>query len=141
MNDLIKEQKTRLQTLTKIRKEASDDIQARSEKLTEAVGNCAKLKEQLEAMKKDKTKAESQLKLVALKYKEIEDEKETWTQKLADQKSLVMQEMSRLTVENKTSNTEIEILRKNYDRELNDNKIKAKIIEDQAETIKKFKSG
>ena len=130
-----------MQTFTKVRKEASDDIQAKSDKLSEAVANCAKLKEQIENLKKEKTKIESQLKLVALKYKEIEDEKETWTQKLADQKSLVMQEMSRLTVENKTSNTEIEILKKNHDRELNDNKIKAKIIEDQAETIKKLKSG
>lgn len=141
LNELIKEQKIRLQTFTKVRKEASDDIQAKSDKLSEAVANCAKLKEQIENLKKEKTKIESQLKLVALKYKEIEDEKETWTQKLADQKSLVMQEMSRLTVENKTSNTEIEILKKNHDRELNDNKIKAKIIEDQAETIKKLKSG
>ncbi len=138
---MIKEQKARLQTLTKIRKEANDDIQTRSDKLSEAIGNCTKLKEQLETLKKEKAKVETQLKVVALKYKEIEDEKETWTQKLADQKSLVMQEMSRLTIENKTSTTEIEILKKNYDKELNDNKIKTKIIDDQAETIKRLKSG
>ena len=141
LNELIKEQKSRLQTLAKLRKETSDDVQKRADKLNEAVADCGKLKLQLEAVKKDKTKLEGQLKYVASQYKQIETEKTTWTQRFNEQKALLSHEIGRLTVENQTISSEAQILRKQLDKEVDNVKIKAKIIEDQTETLRKLKSG
>jgi len=109
----------------------------RSEKLNEAVADCVKLKAQVDELKRDKLKVEAQLKMVAVKYKEIEQEKFTWTQRLNEQKSLLSQEIQRLQVDNQACGSELEMLKKTSGRDADDVRIKAKIIEDQTETIRK----
>lgn len=105
------------------------------------MADCTKLRGQIEDLKREKVKVEAQLKMVACKYKEIEQEKFTWTQRLNDQKNLLAQEINRLQVEGQTSNAELEALKKCAARDADDVRIKAKIIEDQTETIRKLKSG
>jgi hypothetical protein len=54
LNDLIKEQKLRIQQLSKMRQDNSEDVQKRNFKLNEAVQDCMKLKAQCEDLKKEK---------------------------------------------------------------------------------------
>jgi len=140
LNDLIKEQKDRLQILVKIRKETSGDIQKRDVKLTEAVSDCTKFQSQNELLKKAKTSLEAKLKTLAHEYSLIKKERETWTTKLNDQKTFLMQENNRLSIENQSLFAELDLLRKSHEKELDSVKIKTKIIEDQTETIKKLKN-
>ena len=140
LNDLIKDQKNRLQLLAKLRQETSGDIQKRDEKLTEAVSDCTKLKNQNEILKKAKTSLETKLKSLAHDYTSIKKERDTWNGKLNDQKTFLMQDNNRLNVENQNLFAELDSLKRNYEKELDSVKIKTKIIEDQTETIKKLKN-
>jgi len=137
LNELVREQKLRLQDLSKLRQEASTSVQSRSEALKEAVADCGKLKAQLDEARKERVKAEAQLKIVAVKYREIEEEKFGWTQKMAEQRRLMGEEIQRLGVESGVVKAEVEGLR----RERDEARIREKVVEDQAETIRKLKAG
>lgn len=140
LNELIKEQKNRLQALAKIRKETTSDIHKRDEKLTEAVADCTKLKTQLDTVRKEKLNLETKFKNFILDYNEIKKEKQTWDKKLNDQKVFLMQENNRITIENQNLISELDLAKKSLEKELDSVKIKTKILEDQTETIKKLKN-
>ena len=140
LNELIKEQKIRLNSLSKMRKESTDDVQKRNEKLSEAVADCVRLKANIEQLKREKKEMEANFKKFAVEYEEIRLDKESWNKKLADQKHFMMQDNSRLDIENRNLKSEVEIVRNHLNKELDDNKIKSKIIEDQTETVKKLKN-
>ena len=140
LNELIKEQKIRLTSFAKLRKDTTDDIQKRNEKLSEAVSDCAKFKAQIEQLKREKNEIENRFKKFMLDYNDIRTEKETWNKKMADQKIFLMQENNRLDIETRTLSAELDMLRKNLNKDEDSLKIKTKIIEDQTETIKKLKS-
>ena len=89
LNELIKEQKNRLQILAKMRTQTTGDLQKRDEKLTEAVSDCTKLKQQCELLKKTKTLLETKLKTIVTEYNAIKMEKETWNSKLNEQKTFM----------------------------------------------------
>ncbi len=67
LNELIREQKLKLQELSKLRQEASTSVQSRSEALKEAVADCGKLKSQLDEVKKEKVNFKLVLRVVLLK--------------------------------------------------------------------------
>jgi len=140
LNELIKEQKSRLSSLAKLRKDTTDDIHKHSEKLSEAVNDCVKLKAQLEQAKREKKELENRFQKFMLEYRDIKEEKENWNKKMADQKIFLMQENNRLDIETRTLGAELEMLKKNLNKDDDSIKIKSKIIEDQTETIKKLKS-
>ncbi len=71
LNELIKEQKNRLQILAKMRTQTTGDLQKRDEKLTEAVSDCTKLKQQCELLKKTKTLLETKIKTIVTEYNAI----------------------------------------------------------------------
>jgi len=80
---------------------------------------------------------EAQLKLVAVKYKEIEEDKFSWSQKMAEQKQLMRGEIQRLAAEKLVVEGQVEGLKKERD----EGKIREKMVDDQAETIRKLKTG
>jgi hypothetical protein len=141
LNELIREQKSRLSSLAKLRKDTTDDMHKHSEKLSEAVNDCVKLKAQLEQAKREKKELENRFQKFMLEYRDIKEEKESWNKKMADQKIFLMQENNRLDIETRTLSAELEMLKKNLNKDEDSIKIKSKIIEDQTETIKKLKSG
>ena len=140
LNELIKEQKNRLSSLAKQRQDTNEDVHKRNEKLSEAVNDCVKLKAQIEQLKREKKEVDLRFKKFMLDYNDIKAEKETWNKKIADQKIFLMQENNRLDIETRTLGAELDMLKKNLSKDEDSLKIKAKIIEDQTETIKKLKS-
>jgi leucine-rich repeat/coiled-coil domain-containing protein 1 len=140
LNKLIKDQKHRIIGFTKMRQEANEDIHKRNEKLSEAVADCIKLKSQIEQVKKDKKEIENNFKKFLIEYNDIKKEKESWNKILNEQKLFLMQENNRLEIENRTMISEIDLFKKNNEKELDNLKIKSKIIDDQTETIKKLKN-
>jgi leucine-rich repeat/coiled-coil domain-containing protein 1 len=140
LNELIKEQKSKIQQLSKIRKDTSEDVQKRNVKLNEAVSDCVKLKAHCEELKREKRAIEVAFKRLALEAEDIKSEKGAWTAKMNEQKSFYMQENNRLEIENKQMRGELEALTANHARESDQCKIKTKVIEDQTETIKKLKA-
>ncbi|CAF0906318.1 unnamed protein product [Brachionus calyciflorus] len=141
LNDLIREQKTRIQILSKARQETAEDVQKRSEKLNEAVADLAKLKSQNDLVKKEKSNLEIALKKVSSELDSIRSERSQWSTKLNDQKNFYLSEINRLDSENKNLKSELDFQANNLNKESDNCKIKAKIIEDQTETIKKLKQG
>jgi leucine-rich repeat/coiled-coil domain-containing protein 1 len=140
LNQLIKEQKARLQVFSQIRKDTTEDIHKRNEKLSEAVADCVKLRAQIEQLKKEKKEMEIALKNVLPEFEEIKKERDTWSKKLNDQKNFLMQENNRLDIENQNFHAQTELLQKQLEKEVDNVKIKTKIVEDQTETIKKLKA-
>ena len=104
------------------------------------MSDCAKFKAQIEQLKREKNEIENRFKKFMLDYNDIRTEKETWNKKMADQKIFLMQENNRLDIETRTLSAELDMLRKNLNKDEDSLKIKTKIIEDQTETIKKLKS-
>jgi hypothetical protein len=141
LNELIKEQKSKIQQLSKIRRDTSEDVQKRNVKLNEAVNDCVKLKAQCEELKREKRAIEVAFKKLALEAEDIKSEKSSWTAKMTEQKNFFLQENNRLEVENKQMRSELDTLTADYARESDQCKIKTKVIEDQTETIQKLKAG
>lgn len=140
LNDLIKEQKSRIQSLVRFRKENSEDIQKRNSKLSEAVSDCVKFKQQYEQVKREKSELEASVRKMLTDYEKLKLERDTWSTKLNEQKNFFLTENDRLEVENKKLLADVTRLNENFKKEEDACKIKTKIIEDQTETIKKLKN-
>lgn len=140
LNELIKDQKARIAELSKIRKETSEDVNKRNIKLNEAVADCVKLRKQCEELKREKSRVEAAFKKVVVEFEEIRAEKQLWSSKLVEQKTLLMQENNRIEMENKYLNQEVVSLRASLEKESDQCRIKSKVIEDQTQTIQKLKS-
>ena len=139
LNELIREQKARIQQLGKLRQQNTDEIQKRSEKLNEAVSDLAKLKEQNEMMKKDKLAFENNQRKLISEFDAIKLERGQWSTKLNEQKKFYQNEINRLETENNQVKSDLNYQANCLNKEIDNCKIKSKIIEDQTETIKKLK--
>ncbi|RNA18385.1 leucine-rich repeat and coiled-coil domain-containing 1 isoform X1 [Brachionus plicatilis] len=139
LNDLIREQKARVQQLNKLRQQNTDEIQKRSEKLNEAVTDLAKMKEQNELLKKEKLVCENIQKKLATEFDAIKSERTQWSTKLNEQKNFYLNEVNRLDTENNQLKSDLNYQTNCLNKEIDNCKIKSKIIEDQTETIKKLK--
>lgn len=139
LNELIREQKTRIQQLGKLRQQNTDEIQKRSEKLNEAVSDLTKLKQQNEIMKREKLDFENNQKKLASEFDAIKQERGQWSNKLNEQKKFYQNEINRLETENNQIKSDLNYQANCLNKEIDNCKIKSKIIEDQTETIKKLK--
>ena len=127
LNELVKEQKFKIQQLSKIRKDANEDVQKRNVKLNEAVSDCVKFKAHCEELKRQKRLIEVAFKKLSLESENLQAEKNSWLSKLNEQKNFFMQENGRLEVENKQMRNELDGLTANFNKEHDQCKIKTKV--------------
>lgn len=133
LNQLIKEQKTRLAGLVQFRKEKQEDVHKRNAQFTEAIAEIDNLKEQLVLAKKENASSEHKLKTALAELNTLKRERHGWQHKLAEQNA-------RVEAEAKQMRSERDHLAESYAKEADSCKIKAKIIDDQTETIRKLKN-
>ncbi|XP_058504235.1 leucine-rich repeat and coiled-coil domain-containing protein 1 isoform X1 [Solea solea] len=136
---MVKEQKNRIAELIKAKRDAVTDLKSRLHSLETEVEKDRRLSLQLELLKKDKTRLLSQLTAQESVIDGLRAERRIWGQELAQQGVSLAQDRGRLEARIEVLSTELETLKKQNERENDALKIKAKIIDDQTETIRKLK--
>ncbi|KAG7228990.1 hypothetical protein INR49_013223 [Caranx melampygus] len=136
---MVKEQKNRITELIKAKKDAVASLKSRLHSLEAEVEQDRRHGLQLELLKKDKARLLSQLTAQESVIDGLRSERRIWGQELAQQGASLAQDRGRLEARIEVLSTELESQRKQNERENDALKIKAKIIDDQTETIRKLK--
>uniref|UniRef100_A0A667X9E9 Leucine-rich repeat and coiled-coil domain-containing protein 1 n=1 Tax=Myripristis murdjan TaxID=586833 RepID=A0A667X9E9_9TELE len=133
---MVKEQKNRISELIKAKKDAVTDLKVQQH--TEADRD-RRLSLQLELLKKDKARLLSQLTAQESVIDGLRAERRIWGQELAQQGVSLAQDRGRLEARIEVLGTELETQKKQNEKDNDALKIKAKIIDDQTETIRRLK--
>ncbi|XP_072220162.1 leucine-rich repeat and coiled-coil domain-containing protein 1 [Leuresthes tenuis] len=136
---MVKEQKSRISELIKAKKDAVTDLKSRLHSLEAEVEQNRCLDLQLEMHKKEKARLFSQLTAQESVIDGLRAERRIWGQELAQQGASLAQDRGRLEARIEVLTAELETQRKQNERDLDALKIKAKIMDDQTETIRKLK--
>lgn len=136
---MVKEQKNRITELIKAKRDAVTDLKSRVHSLEAEVQQDRRLGVQLELLKKDKARLLSQLTAQESVIDGLRAERRLWGQELAQQGASLAQDRGRLEAKIEVLSTELETQKKQNERDTDALKIKAKIIDDQTETIRKLK--
>ncbi|KAM9719792.1 leucine-rich repeat and coiled-coil domain-containing protein 1 [Menidia menidia] len=139
LTTMVKEQKTRISELIKAKKDAVADLKSRLHSLEAEVEQDRRLGLQLEMLKKEKARLLSQLTAQESVIDGLRAERKIWGQELANQGASLAQDRGRLEARIEVLTTELETQRKQNERDHDALKIKAKIMDDQTETIRKLK--
>ena len=94
---------------------------------------------QLEMLKKEKVKLTSQVQAQESIIEGLKSERKLWGEELAHQGASLAQDRGRLDARIETLTSDNNSLRKQLDTEADSVRIKAKMVEDQTETIRKLK--
>ncbi|XP_064202359.1 leucine-rich repeat and coiled-coil domain-containing protein 1 [Anguilla rostrata] len=138
---MVKEQKSRIAELIKSRKEAVTELRTRVRSLEGNAEEDRRRSVQLELLKQDKSKLLSQLTAQESVIQGLRSERRIWGQELAQQGASLAQDRGRLEAKIEVLATELETQKKLNERDNDALKIKAKIVDDQTETIRKLKQG
>ncbi|KAM6919308.1 leucine-rich repeat and coiled-coil domain-containing protein 1 [Xenentodon cancila] len=136
---MVKEQKNRISELIKAKRDAVTDLKSRLHSLEAEVEQDRRLGLQLEMLKKEKARLLSQQTAQESVIDGLRAERRIWGQELAQQGASLAQDRGRLEARIEVLTTELEAQKKQNDRDHDALKIKAKIIDDQTETIRKLK--
>ncbi|XP_062337563.1 leucine-rich repeat and coiled-coil domain-containing protein 1 [Osmerus eperlanus] len=136
---MVKEQKNRIAELIKTKKDAITELKARLRPLEAGVEQDRRLNLQLELMKKDKSRLLAQLSAQESVIDGLRAERKIWGQELAQQGASLAQDRGRLEAKIEVLSTELESQKKQNERDNDALRIKAKVIDDQTETIRKLK--
>ncbi|XP_037537288.1 leucine-rich repeat and coiled-coil domain-containing protein 1 [Nematolebias whitei] len=136
---MVKEQKSRISELIKSKKDAVSDLKNRVHSLEGEVERSRRQGLQLEVLKKDKARLVSQLSAQESVIDGLRAERKIWGQELAQQGASLAQDRGRLEARIEVLTAELETQRKQNERDQDALKIKAKIMDDQTETIRKLK--
>uniref|UniRef100_A0A673AFW3 Leucine-rich repeat and coiled-coil domain-containing protein 1 n=1 Tax=Sphaeramia orbicularis TaxID=375764 RepID=A0A673AFW3_9TELE len=136
---MVKEQKNRISELIKAKRDAVADLKGRLHSLEAEVEQDRRLGLQLELLKKDKARLLSQLTAQESVIDGLRAERRIWGQELAQQGASLAQDRGRLEARIEVLGTDLEMQKKQNERDNDALKIKAKIIDDQTETIRKLK--
>ncbi|XP_013401506.2 leucine-rich repeat and coiled-coil domain-containing protein 1 [Lingula anatina] len=136
---LVKEQKGRLTELSKSRQEQLRELRERNLTLEGQVEDARKKMVQLELLKQERTKMQSQIQAQESVIEGLKAERKLWGQELAQQGSALAQDRGRLEAKIEALTSEVNSLKKQLDREVDALKIKSKMLDDQTETIRKLK--
>uniref|UniRef100_A0A4W4DPS3 Leucine-rich repeat and coiled-coil domain-containing protein 1 n=2 Tax=Electrophorus electricus TaxID=8005 RepID=A0A4W4DPS3_ELEEL len=136
---MVKEQKARIADLIKAKHDAVTELKARVRTLEARAEEDRRLSVQLELLKKDKSKLISQLTAQESVIEGLRAERRIWGQELAQQGASLAQDRGRLEAKIEILNTELESQKKQNERDNNALRIKAKIVDDQTDTIRKLK--
>ncbi|XDV27438.1 hypothetical protein PO909_030970 [Leuciscus waleckii] len=136
---MVKEQKTRIAEILKAKKEAAIEFKARVQSLESRLEDDKRLNLQVELLKKDKSKLISQLTAQESVIDGLRAERKIWGHELAQQGASLAQDRGRLEARIEVLLTELESQKKRNERDNDALRIKAKIVDDQTETIRKLK--
>ncbi|XP_014839814.1 PREDICTED: leucine-rich repeat and coiled-coil domain-containing protein 1 isoform X2 [Poecilia mexicana] len=136
---MVKEQKTRISELIKAKKDAVAELKNRVHYLEAEGEQSQRLGLQLETLKKEKARLVSQLTAQESVIDGLRAERRIWGQELAQQGASLAQDRGRLEARIEVLTAEMETQRKQNDRDHDALRIKAKIVDDQTETIRKLK--
>ncbi|KAI1901345.1 hypothetical protein AGOR_G00033380 [Albula goreensis] len=136
---MVKEQKSRIAELIKAKKEAVTELKARVRSLEAGVEEDKRRSVQVELLRQDKSKLLSQLTAQESIIQGLRTERKVWGQELAQQGASLAQDRGRMEARIEVLSTELENQRKQNERDNQALKIKAKMVEDQTDTIRKLK--
>lgn len=136
---MVKEQKTRLAELLKAKREAVSEFKTRVQSLESRLEDDKRLNLQVELLRKDKSKLISQLTAQESVIDGLRAERRIWGQELAQQGASLAQDRGRLEARIEVLLSELESQKKQSERDSDSLRIKAKIVDDQTETIRKLK--
>ncbi|XP_036375424.1 leucine-rich repeat and coiled-coil domain-containing protein 1 [Megalops cyprinoides] len=136
---MVKEQKIRIAELVKSKKEAVSELKARTRSLEAGAEEDRRRSVQVELLRQDKAKLLSQLTAQESVIEGLRAERRIWGQELAQQGASLAQDRGRLEARIEVLSTELETMKKQNERDNDALRIKAKIVDDQTETIRKLK--
>ncbi|XP_068605195.1 leucine-rich repeat and coiled-coil domain-containing protein 1 [Brachionichthys hirsutus] len=136
---MVKEQKNRISELIKAKRAAVTELKGRLHSSEAKVEQDQRVALKLELLRKEKAQMFSQLTAQESVIDGLRAERRIWGQELAQQGVSLAQDRGRLEARIEVLGTELETLKKQNERDNDALKIKAKIIDDQTETIRKLK--
>ncbi|XP_072296908.1 leucine-rich repeat and coiled-coil domain-containing protein 1 [Eucyclogobius newberryi] len=136
---MVKEQKSRIADLIKTKRETVTELKSHVQSLESELGQDRRLSVQLELLKKDKSRLLSQLTAQESVIDGLRAERRIWGQELAQQGASLAQDRGRLEAKIEVLSIELETQKKLNERDNDALRIKAKIIDDQTESIRKLK--
>ncbi|KAL4648443.1 leucine-rich repeat and coiled-coil domain-containing protein 1 [Arapaima gigas] len=138
---MVKEQKCRISELIKSKREAVTKLKAEVRTLEAVAEEDKNRSARVEILKEEKSKLLSQLAAQESLIDGLRSERKIWGQELAQQGASLAQDRGRLEARIEALSAEVQTLRKQNESDNNALKIKAKIVDDQTETIRKLKEG
>ncbi|KAA0719312.1 Leucine-rich repeat and coiled-coil domain-containing protein 1 [Triplophysa tibetana] len=139
LTTMVKEQKTRIAELLKAKREAAAEFKTRLQLLESKLEEDKRLNLQVELLKKDKSRQLSQLTAQESVIDGLRAERKIWGQELAQQGASLAQDRGRLESRIEVLLNDLESQKKRNERDNDALRIKAKILDDQTETIRKLK--
>ncbi|XP_057646265.1 leucine-rich repeat and coiled-coil domain-containing protein 1 isoform X2 [Chionomys nivalis] len=136
---MVKEQKTKLSEVSKLKQEAAANLQNQINTLEILIEDDKQKSIQIEILKHEKTQLISELAAKESLIYGLRTERKVWGHELAHQGSSLAQSRGKLEAQIENLCRENESLRKSHESDCDALRIKCKIIEDQTETIRKLK--
>ncbi|KAM3838221.1 leucine-rich repeat and coiled-coil domain-containing protein 1 [Diretmus argenteus] len=136
---VVKEQKSRISELVKAKRDTVTELKGRMHSLEAEAERDRRLSLQVELLKKEKSRLLSQLTAQESVIDGLRAERRIWGQELAQQGASLAQDRGRLEARIEVLSAELGTQKKQNERDNDALKIKAKIIDDQTETIRKLK--
>ncbi|KAM5212106.1 leucine-rich repeat and coiled-coil domain-containing protein 1 isoform 2-T2 [Hipposideros larvatus] len=136
---MVKEQKTKLAEVSKLKQETAANLQNQMNTLEILIEDDKQKSIQIELLKHEKVQLISELSAKESLIYGLRTERKVWGHELAQQGSCLAKNRGKLEAEIENLRKENECLRKANERDNDALKIKCKIIEDQTETIRKLK--
>ncbi|XP_007180208.1 leucine-rich repeat and coiled-coil domain-containing protein 1 isoform X1 [Balaenoptera acutorostrata] len=139
LTSMVKEQKTKLAEVSKLKQETATNLQNQINTLEILIEDDKQKSIQIELLKHEKMQLISELAAKESLIYGLRTERKVWGHELAQQGSSLAQNHGRLEAQIESLCRENESLRKASERDNDTLRIKCKIIEDQTETIGKLK--
>ncbi|XP_036686786.1 leucine-rich repeat and coiled-coil domain-containing protein 1 isoform X2 [Balaenoptera musculus] len=139
LTSMVKEQKTKLAEVSKLKQETTTNLQNQINTLEILIEDDKQKSIQIELLKHEKMQLISELAAKESLIYGLRTERKVWGHELAQQGSSLAQNHGRLEAQIESLCRENESLRKASERDNDTLRIKCKIVEDQTETIGKLK--
>uniref|UniRef100_H2ZBF8 Uncharacterized protein n=1 Tax=Ciona savignyi TaxID=51511 RepID=H2ZBF8_CIOSA len=139
MTAIIKQQKVKIEEMSKSKAEINQHYQVQVNSLEGALEKEREKVTQLEQIKRDKLKLLSNNVALQSLIDGLREERKVWGEELAQQGSSLAQDRGRLEMKVESLNAEIVSLKKSNERDLDLLRIKSKVVDDQTDTILKMK--
>ncbi|XP_051028727.1 leucine-rich repeat and coiled-coil domain-containing protein 1 isoform X2 [Acomys russatus] len=136
---MVREQKTKLSEVSKLKQEAAANLQNQINTLEILIEDDKQKSIQIELLKHEKNQLISELAAKESLIYGLRTERKVWGHELAYQGSSLAQSRGKLEAQIESLCRENESLRKTHESDCDALRIKSKIIDDQTETIRKLK--
>ncbi|XP_027254544.1 leucine-rich repeat and coiled-coil domain-containing protein 1 isoform X4 [Cricetulus griseus] len=136
---MVKEQKTKLSEVSKLKQEAAANLQNQMNTLQILIEDDKQKSIQIEILKHEKTQLISELAAKESLIYGLRTERKVWGHEMVHQGSSVALSRGKLEAQIESLYRENESLRKAHEGDCDALRIKCKVIEDQTETIRKLK--